>query len=122
MTHPSTTDSDVVRRYYELVDAGDTAGLLELFTDDAVYLRPGYDPLVGHDALYHFYSADRVIKSGRHRVTTLVPAGSMVAVNGDFTGTLKDDSDVRLRFADFFTLSPTGRFSRRETFFFAPMV
>jgi hypothetical protein len=33
-----------------------------------------------------------------------------------------DGSEVDLRFADFFTLDAEGRFTERETFFFAPMV
>ncbi|MFY1597079.1 hypothetical protein [Micromonospora sp. WMMD737] len=34
-----------VRRCYRLVDQGDMPGLVELFTEDAVYRRPGYDRL-----------------------------------------------------------------------------
>lgn len=42
-----TTGADTVRRYYDLVDAGETDALVGLFAEDAVYLRPGYEPLVG---------------------------------------------------------------------------
>lgn len=112
----------LVRNYYTLVDAQDFDGLVELFAEEAVYRRPGYEPLVGRTNLAGFYGGERVIVEGRHSVTELVADGNKVAVNGDFAGTLKDGKRAELRFADFFTLNPDGLFASRETFFFAPMV
>ena len=51
----------VVRRYYELVDADDVAGLVALFAPEAVYRRPGYEPLRGRAALTAFYSGTRAV-------------------------------------------------------------
>lgn len=112
----------VVRRYYELVDADDVAGLVALFAPEAVYRRPGYEPLRGRAALTAFYSGTRVIASGRHTVETEVVGPGGVAVNGTFEGTLKDGSARRLRWADFYTFTPEGLVATRDTFFFAPMV
>jgi steroid delta-isomerase len=111
-----------VHRYYELVDAGDVTGLVNLFTEDATYHRPGYEPLEGRAGLARFYSQDRIIREGRHSVTTAVAAGSEVAVHGEFNGVLHDGTTVSLRFADFFTVTEDGYFDRRDTFFFAPLV
>jgi ketosteroid isomerase-like protein len=111
-----------VRRYYDLVDAGDVPGLVGLFTADATYHRPGYEPLVGHAELTRFYGTDRVIKEGRHTISAVVATGEDVAVHGEFHGVLHDGREVGLRFADFFIVTPDGRFSRRDTFFFAPLV
>ncbi|MFE2289628.1 nuclear transport factor 2 family protein [Streptomyces sp. NPDC059452] len=111
-----------VRAYYRLVDADDVPGLIALFTEDAVYRRPGYPPMRGHEGLRAFYTGERVIASGRHTVTTLVADPGRVAVNGTFDGVLKDGREVSLQFADFFTLDDEQRFSRRDTFFFAPLV
>lgn len=113
---------ELVRTYYRLVDSGDVTGLVNLFGDDAVYHRPGYEPLVGHDDLLRFYSGVRVIKEGRHEVTTVVAAGSEAAVHGTFEGVLDDGREVSLRFADFFVFGADGAISRRDTFFFAPLV
>ncbi|MDQ0792911.1 hypothetical protein [Streptomyces sp. B1I3] len=44
------------------------------------------------------------------------------AVYGTFEGTLQDERQVSLRFADFFTFSENGTFRSRDTFFFAPVV
>ncbi len=117
-----TDHTAVVRRYYELVDAGDVSALVAMFTADATYHRPGYEPMRGHDGLTAFYGGERVIREGRHTLDTVVPAGSNIAVHGVFEGVLHDDREVSLRFADFFVLEPDGRFSRRDTFFFAPLV
>lgn len=111
-----------VRRYYALVDQGDVEGLLALFADEAVYARPGYPPLHGKPAIRAFYRDDRVIASGRHGLREVVVTGGRVAVHGDFAGTLHDGRRVALRFADFFSLDAEARFTRRDTFFFTPLV
>ena len=75
-----------IRRYYEVVDAGDVEGVLDIFTDDATYCRPGYEPMAGREALRAFYSGDRVIESGRHSVTSLLIDGDEAFVRGEFNG------------------------------------
>ncbi|MGC4806688.1 nuclear transport factor 2 family protein [Micromonospora sp. DT233] len=112
-----------VRRYYELVDGGDVPALVGLFAADAVYHRPGYPPIVGREALERFYREQRVIRQGRHTLRTLVGSGAEIAVHGEFHGVLHDGREVALRFADFFTFADDEpAFSRRDTFFFAPLV
>ncbi|MER5704533.1 nuclear transport factor 2 family protein [Micromonospora sp. NPDC002296] len=111
-----------MRRYYALVDAGDVDQLVALFEEDATYHRPGYDPMRGSAELASFYGGQRVIREGRHTVNRVLAAEDDIAVHGEFHGTLKDGSEVSLRFADFFVVAPDGRFSRRDTFFFAPLV
>lgn len=123
---PATPEHDSVaehvQRYYRLVDAGDIASLLALFTEDVVYRRPGYPPIRGSRRLEEFYRDVRVIDSGRHRLTEVVVEQSHAAVSGEFSGVLKDGKEVSVRFADFFVASESGLFRERETFFFAPMV
>lgn len=109
-------------RYYACVDNGDIPGLLDLFAHDAVYHRPGYPPLRGRDELERFYTVDRVIENGAHELSALIVQGARVAVHGEFGGVLKDGRSAQLRFADFFVFGDDGRFARRDTFFFSPMV
>jgi ketosteroid isomerase-like protein len=118
------TDSPAatVRKYYELVDSGDTNGLIELFAPDTRYYRPGYPPLVGHEAVERFYREERLIKEGTHALAMVVETGRDVAVHGEFTGVLRNGRQVSVRFADFFSLGSDDRFVRRDTFFFAPLV
>lgn len=117
-----TDPTAVVRHYYELVDAGDVAALVELFTPDAVYHRPGYEPLRGHSELLRFYEGERVIESGRHEISQLIAVGREAAVHGVFDGVLHSGERVSLRFADFFDVTEAGTFSGRRTFFYAPLV
>lgn len=101
------------------------AALVALFTPEATYHRPGYAPMIGHAAMTAFYGGTRVIREGTHSIATIatiVAADDRVAVRGSFAGTLHDGTAVDLRFSDFFELAPDGRFSRRDTFFFAPLV
>jgi steroid delta-isomerase len=111
-----------IHAYYRMVDAGDFDGLLNLFTNDAVYCRPGYPTLRGHAHLSRFYRELRVIKQGRHTISRAVVRYPQVAVQGEFDGVLSSDQQVSLRFADFFVIEEDGRFSRRDTFFFVPLV
>jgi steroid Delta-isomerase len=112
----------LVRRYYEMVDAKDVAGLIRLFAPDATYHRPGYPCLVGRAELEQFYRDQRIILEGSHTLTKIVVCERDVAVHGEFAGLLRDGRQVRLRFADFFSLTPDGLFENRETFFFTPLV
>ncbi len=111
----------LVRRYYELVDAGDLEAMYELFHDRIVYRRPGYAPIEGKRFFRDFYEAFRVIADGRHEVENLVIEGERVAVQGSFEGTLKDGSRTSLRFADFFVFHDMT-IIRRDTYFDAPLI
>lgn len=119
---PETGHLSAVHRYYELVDADDVTGLISLFAPDSRYHRPGYQPLTGRDELERFYREDRVIAKGTHRLTAIVAAGRDIAVQGEFSGVLRDGRETSLRFADFFSFGADGLIARRDTYFFAPMV
>jgi ketosteroid isomerase-like protein len=111
-----------VRHYYDLVDAGDVAGVVACFADDAVYHRPGYEPMAGRAALTDFYGGERVIADGRHELDEVVVDGSRVAVHGRFVGTLKDGSAARVGFADFWVLDEQEQAVTRHSFFDTPAV
>jgi ketosteroid isomerase-like protein len=109
-------------RHFELIDAGDMAGMAELFQADAVYRRPGYPPFVGRAEILRFYTTLRPIRSGAHALETVLADDGRIAVCGGFTGVRYDGGPIDLRFSDFFTLGPDGRFTGRETYFFAPSI
>jgi ketosteroid isomerase-like protein len=111
----------LAHRFYDHVDNGDVPGLAAMFAPEASYHRPGYEPFQGQAGIIEFYSHGRKIRSGRHVLTSVVSTGDTMAVRGEFHGTLRDGSPVDLRFADFFQLGPDQRFTRRDTFFFAPL-
>lgn len=122
----STVTEDVglavaVRRLYELIDADDVPAMLDLFAEDAVYRRPGYDPIVGRAGLARFYRRDRIIREGRHTVAVVIADGRDAAAHGRFRGVLKSGEPLDLRFAEFLTTGPDGRFATRQTYYFAPL-
>lgn len=113
---------DHIRRYYEVVDAGDVEGVLSIFSRGATYRRPGYEDMVGAEALRAFYEGDRVIESGRHTVHTLVVEGDEGFVGGSFEGVLKNGDEVTLEFADLFRFDADGLVGFRQSYFYAPLV
>ena len=112
----------LTRGYYDAVDRGDNAAVLDWFSDDAVYHRPGYAPMEGRAALDQFYGGERVIESGAHRIDQLLVDGSSASVRGVFTGKLKDGSQVTVGFADFIDYDADGRAHERRSYFDRPAV
>ncbi len=110
-----------VRRYYDDVDGADVDAVLRVFTEDAVYRRPGYEPMRGIDAIRAFYRGERVIASGRHAIDALVGSGDEIAVRGSLTGTSRDGASLEVRFADFWRFRG-DRVAERRTYFDAPAV
>lgn len=106
----------LVRQYYELVDAGNTEALLQLFTNDVHYQRQGTPDLVGIDAMRHFYEHDRLIDYGRHVLDEVLVGQEWVAVRGTFRGWLRSGEAVTLEFTDWHHVVG-GRIDRRQSFF-----
>lgn len=113
--------SDIVLRYYELIDTDELDAMYRLFHEDIVYRRPGYATITGMEALREFYESDRVIASGEHTIVSLVAHDDKVAAEGEFRGTLGDGAEVSVRFADFFSFD-AGKIVWRNTYFDAPLV
>jgi len=91
----------LVRSYYDRVDSGDPT-LFDLFHDDIRYKRPGYPTITGLVDLRAFYRSTRLVDHGRHHTLSVFRQGGQAAVEGRFTGALRDGSTVDLRFSDFF--------------------
>jgi ketosteroid isomerase-like protein len=104
----------IARRYYDLVDAGDYDALVELFTEDVVYERPGQATIEGREALRAFYEAGRPLSNGSHELHAVVPDGDTVAVRGTYRGE-QDGETVELGFADFHEFDD-GAIARRYTY------
>lgn len=122
ISDPATAGAARALRFYKLVDSGDIAGLTAMFTEDGVYRRPGYEPMLGREGITDFYRNRRVIREGKHTLTSIIQQDSHLAAVGEFHGVLHNDTPVDLRFTDVFVSDADGAFSSRETFFFAPLV
>ncbi|MFD5187604.1 nuclear transport factor 2 family protein [Streptomyces sp. NPDC058357] len=119
MTAPNNTAEGLIRRYYECVDHQDPA-MFDLFHPSIRYKRPGYPVIEGMAEFREFYAARRVIVKGRHIVEALFHSDRQVAVEGRFTGILRDGSHADLTFSDFFDLTEeagTLLITSRRTYF-----
>jgi len=105
---------DVVREYYELVDAERYDALVALFAENVRYERPGQGAIEGRDALEEFYLAGRPLEDGTHEIHDVVVDGETVAVRGTFTGR-QNGERVAFGFADFHEFE-AGTIARRYTF------
>lgn len=110
--------SDIsIARMFATIDARRWAELADFFTTDAVYERPGYEPIIGYAALEHFYREVRIIGSGQHRIERLVIGRETAACWGRFVGASRDGKPLDERFADVYELRG-GRVARRTSYFF----
>jgi hypothetical protein len=111
---------DLARTYYRRVDADDIEGMMLLFEPGAIYDRPGSGSIVGRSAIEAFYRSQPPMRSRRHNLASLITEGPEVAVHGTADRMTLDGQHSTIGFADFFTVSGSGLFSSRRTFFFVP--
>ncbi|WP_261663803.1 nuclear transport factor 2 family protein [Deinococcus sp. Marseille-Q6407] len=107
----------LVRRLFEIIDGRDFGALGEVFAPDAVYERPGYEPLAGLERLTTFYRDERIIISGAHQVEDVASGEGVVISRGVFTGKSRDGADLNERFADVYRVEG-GKIRHRTTYFF----
>jgi ketosteroid isomerase-like protein len=93
----------VIAGMYVAIDTDDFSALAELFQPHAIYERPAAPPLVGRDAILHFYRHGRKILSGRHVVEHIVVENDAGAAWGSFAGRRVEGWTLELCFGDCFT-------------------
>lgn len=105
---------EVVRSYYEFVDAEQYEDLVACFAEDIRYERPGQPDIEDREDLRRFYHDQRPLDDGSHKIHDVVVDGDTVGVRGSFSG-LQGDGHVEFGFADFHELED-GEIARRYTF------
>ena len=113
--------ADFVRSMFNTIDSRDWDGLEELFCENMIYERPGYEPLVGYRRVHKFYREERVIASGTHILDGIVVNGDRGACWGRFVGLHKNGSAIDEGFADAYTFRD-GKVETRKSYFFRPAV
>jgi ketosteroid isomerase-like protein len=106
---------------FTTIDAMDWTALRAFFHPEAVYERPGYEPLTGRDRVLRFYREERVIKSGAHRIEGTVIEDDRGAAWGRITGVRTDGAAFELAFADVYRFQD-GMIKVRRSHFFLPAV
>ncbi len=117
----STVANTLVHDLFSAIDARDFDRLREMCHPEIVYERPGYEAFSGMERLLRFYREERVIASGRHRLTAVLADDAFAACWGRFVGKHRDGSDLDVEFADTYEIED-GRIRRRKSFFYVPAV
>jgi len=112
------TQADI-RDMFRAVDGSDWQAMARHLHPDLVYDRPGFDLLVGREAVLHFYREVRSIR-GEHRFDAIVVDDVHGACWGRFVGSRQDGTPIDLQFADCYTFSD-GLLFRRKSFFYVPL-
>jgi ketosteroid isomerase-like protein len=117
----ATSASRRIAALFRCIDGCDWQGLAGCLHDHIVYERPGYDALIGKDAVMEFYRCVRIVSSGRHMIEQVVSDGAHIACWGSFHGAAKDGRELCVGFADIYGIDG-GLIRRRRTFFASPAI
>jgi hypothetical protein len=105
---------------FAVVDTADWDGLSAFYHRDCRYERPGFAAIAGLPSLLRFYSAERPIASGAHRIDHVLEGDGGACAFGTFEGRLRTGEAISLRFADRYVFE--GDVIRvRTTYFYAPL-
>jgi steroid delta-isomerase-like uncharacterized protein len=100
-THTTDSNKDVVRRFYQAVDAGDTGSVEAIFAPEWVNVDPAMPPLRGRDGARQLIS---MLKGGfpdfSSQIELMAAEGDRVAVRCAHRGT---------HLGDFLGVSATGK-------------
>jgi ketosteroid isomerase-like protein len=105
----------VLLAMYAAIDANDFDVLGAAYGDDAVFHRPGTEPLRGRRAIVEYYAEGRGIEGGRHVVEHVAIDGACGAAWGTFDGRLRDGTAISLRWADCFSFAKDADGARVAT-------
>ncbi|MCL4250978.1 MAG: nuclear transport factor 2 family protein [Anaerolineae bacterium] len=112
---------NTIDNYFRIVDARRFDELVHVFHREIEYERPGYDKLVGVEAVIDFYKNTREIAAGHHELHGTLVRGQTAACWGRFEGSKKDGTRIDERFADIMTFE-RGKMRTRITFFHRPAI
>jgi ketosteroid isomerase-like protein len=109
-----------IENMFAAVDASDWDRLQGFYHPQCSYDRPGFAAIEGVGQLMRFYSDERPIKSGLHRVDAVLEEDGGACAFGAFDGRLRTGEAISLRFADRYVFD--GEVIRaRTTYFYAPL-
>ncbi len=105
---------DHVKLYYGYVDANKIEELVDLFSDDILYIRCEHE-IKGKEDLKKFYNEERGIE-GKHTLEEILSGKDKVVAKGIFSGKNRKGENITLPFMDFFYLDDSGKIKERYTY------
>ncbi|MFC1415447.1 nuclear transport factor 2 family protein [Streptacidiphilus cavernicola] len=115
------TADTLVHDLFHIIDNRTWNNLTHIFTDDAVYERPGYPPLLGLHQILHFYQHQRIIATGHHHIDHTTSNLNTAACWGHFHGTTHTGQPLHEPFADTY-ITTNNKITHRKTFFWRPAI
>lgn len=112
---------DLLRGFFQNVDAANWPGMMACVHDQIEYDRPGYETLKGKHAYLDFYMHRRRIAHGEHRLVDVMIDGDMAVCFGVFEGVSRTGERLKAEFADRYRFED-GKILGRTTYFYAPLV
>lgn len=113
----SNKHREVIAACFAAVDEPDLDALLVRYADDVVYERPGYPPIVGRDALEHFYYVERRIAVGQHTIEGVLCENGRGAAWGSFEGLSRTGDRLAERWCDVYAFERDLIVFRRTHFY-----
>ena len=111
----------LIREQFAVIDTADWDRLNDIFSPAVVYCRPGYEDIVGIDALLDFYKNVRIIAAGKHDILGIMTDSSTGCCWGRFEGQSRSGEELAEYFADWYDVDD-GFITHRRTFFYRPAV
>jgi ketosteroid isomerase-like protein len=108
---------NLIDKMFSIIDNRDFSRLSEVFCDDIIYERPGYEPLYGITELIDFYQNIRIIAEGEHLVDEIISEKSRGSCWGTFAGKNHQGKALNARFSDCYTFEQE-KVKTRATYFF----
>ncbi|MBM4188569.1 MAG: nuclear transport factor 2 family protein [Gemmatimonadetes bacterium] len=106
---------DFIRTMFQAIDGRDWDALANQLHPEVRYDRPGFEPLMGRDAVIHFYREVRQIH-GRHHLDHLIANDREGAHFGHFVGAKPDGTPFTADYADYYGFKD-GLLWRRKSYF-----
>ena len=103
-----------IREYYSRIDKNDVDWVMQLFADDATYVRAD-SRYEGKQRIEYFFREDRKIR-GIHRMDHSWAVNDEVIARGEFTGVGESGDARRIRFVDLWFFNARGLVKLRETY------
>ncbi len=107
---------NIVRAYYDRIDAGDVDWVVGMFAKDAVYDRAG-QLSTGTEDIRAFYAGERKVTL-THSKIKLWACDRDIFVEGTYSGTGADGSERLGQFSDHWTFNSAGKVTLRRTSLF----
>lgn len=108
------TPHAIVDEYYRRIDSNDLDWVVNLFSEDATYVRAD-SRLQGKTEIDRFFRTQRRI-SGKHVIDSIVAVRGQVFCKGEFIGKGATGDRRRVRFFDVWHFHSDGKVRLRETY------